>query len=88
MTQGAASVLGVDLSIEHRLAMGESGDPPDPRVRYRRSRLEGLELPTGKLSTSVIVRSALPMWRTLAGLLRSVSIPQPHGHIVFSIEHR
>ena len=43
MTQGAASVLGVDLS-ENMLARARA-ETADPRVRYLRADLEGLELP-------------------------------------------
>lgn len=83
--QGAASILGVDLS-ENMLARAKA-ETADPRVRYLRGDLESLELP--RESFDVAVSSlALHYVEDFAGLVGRVfrSLAQD-GDFVFSIEH-
>jgi SAM-dependent methyltransferase len=85
VTQGAASVLGVDLS-ENMLPRARA-ETADPRVRYRRADLEGLELPhqTFDLAySSLALHYVEDFGRLVGAVFRSLT---PHGHFVFSIEH-
>ena len=83
--QGAASVLGVDLS-ENMLSRARA-ETADPRVRYLRADLESLELPHEAFD-SPIARLRSTMWRTLPRLVGVVFWALvSRGHFVFSIEH-
>ncbi|MEJ8571032.1 class I SAM-dependent methyltransferase [Microbaculum marinum] len=83
--QGAAYVLGVDLS-ENMLSRARQATD-DPAVDYRRADLETLELPAASfdLAYSSLAFHYIPdlarLARTIRGSLR------PGGVLVFSIEH-
>ena len=82
MAQGAASVLGVDLS-ENMLARARA-ETADPAVRYVQADLETLDLP-GKLSTSPTARSPSIMCEDFGRLVGAVSRALVSGgHFVFS----
>ena len=85
MTQGAASVLGVDLS-ENMLARARA-DTTDPRVRYLRADLESLELPHEAFDVAYS-SLALHYVEDFSGLVGKVSHGLVSGgRFVFSIEH-
>jgi ubiquinone/menaquinone biosynthesis C-methylase UbiE len=83
--QGAASVLGLDLS-EKMLAQAKAVTP-DAGITYTRSNLEDLELP--EASTDLAYSSlALHYIDNLDRLLATVhQALVPGGQLVFSIEH-
>jgi SAM-dependent methyltransferase len=85
MTQGAASVLGVDLS-ENMLARAKA-ETADPRIRYLRADLESLELPHESFDvaySSLALHYVEDFRRLVRGVFQSLA---PRGHFVFSIEH-
>jgi ubiquinone/menaquinone biosynthesis C-methylase UbiE len=83
--QGAASVLGVDLS-ERMLAVARR-DYAHPRVRYERAALEALSLP--EASFDLVVSSlAVHYVEDYRGLLRRIaSWLDDGGVLVLSMEH-
>ena len=85
MTQGAASVLGVDLS-ENMLARARA-ETADPRVRYLRADLESLELPQEAFDvaySSLALHYVEDFGRLVGDVFRALV---SGGHFVFSIEH-
>jgi SAM-dependent methyltransferase len=85
MSQGAASVLGVDLS-ENMLARARA-ETANPRVQYLRADLENLELPQESFDVA-FSSLALHYVETLRRLVGAVFLSLvPGGHFVFSIEH-
>ena len=86
MSQGAASVLGVDLS-ENMLSRARA-ETADPRVRYLRADLESLELPQEAFDVAYSSLALHYVEDFAAARRRGVSAPSsPGGHFVFSIEH-
>jgi len=85
--QGAAQVLGIDLS-ERMLARAKAATA-DPAITYRRADLEHLDLPLPGASFDLAYSSlALHYIEDLAGLLARVhGALVPGGHLVFSVEH-
>ncbi len=85
MTQGAAGVLGVDLS-ENMLSRARA-ETVDPGVRYLRADLESLELPheTFDLAYSSLALHYLEDFRRLVGGVFRALVSG--GHFVFGIEH-
>jgi SAM-dependent methyltransferase len=83
--QGAAEVLGLDLSekmLGHAAAL-----TADPGIRYRRADLEELTLPEGGFDlafSSLALHYVQDVARLFATLHRSLL---PGGHFVFSTEH-
>ncbi len=85
MSQGAASVLGVDLS-ENMLTRARA-ETADHRVRYLRGDLENLDLPQEFFDVAVS-SLALHYVEDLRRLVGAVFLSLvPGGHFVFSIEH-
>jgi SAM-dependent methyltransferase len=85
MTQGAASVLGVDLS-ENMLARARA-ETADPRVRYLRADLESLDLPHEALDVAYS-SLALHYVENFGGIVGAVSQALVSGgHFIFSVEH-
>ncbi|HSV01350.1 MAG TPA: class I SAM-dependent methyltransferase [Roseiarcus sp.] len=84
-SQGAASVLGVDLS-ENMLARARA-ETADPRVRYLKADLESLELPreTFDLAVSSLALHYVEDFGRLVGAVSRALVSG--GHFVFSIEH-
>ena len=85
MSQGAASVLGVDLS-ENMLARARA-ETADPGVRYLRADLESLELPEEAFDlaySSLALHYVEDFGRLIGGVFRALV---SGGHFVFSIEH-
>jgi SAM-dependent methyltransferase len=84
-TQGAASVLGVDLS-ENMLSRARA-ETADPGVQYLRADLESLELPheTFDLAYSSLALHYVQDFRRLVGEVFRALVSG--GHFVFSIEH-
>jgi SAM-dependent methyltransferase len=84
-TQGAASVLGLDLS-ENMLARARAMTT-DPAITYRRADLEQLDLPESgfDLAYSGLVLHYLPDIRPLLRTVRRALVPG--GQFVFSVEH-
>jgi SAM-dependent methyltransferase len=83
--QGAAKVLGIDLS-ERMLAQGRSA-ARDPAITYSRADMEDLELPAGSFD---LVYSSLAFHyvESLIGLIARVHRSLvPGGSLVFSVEH-
>lgn len=83
--QGAAEVLGVDLSA--RMLARAAELTRDPAIVYRRADLDGLELPAGgfDLAFSSLALHYLERLDTLvAAVARALA---PGGHLVFSVEH-
>jgi ubiquinone/menaquinone biosynthesis C-methylase UbiE len=77
VTQGAASVLGVDLS-ENMLARARA-ETADPRVHYQRADLEGLELPQETFDvaySSLALHYVEDFGRLVGAVFRSLT---PHG---------
>ena len=85
MTQGAESVLGVDLS-ENMLARARA-QTADPAVRYLRADLESLELPheSFDVAYSSLALHYVEDFARLVGTVSGALVT--HGHFVFSIEH-
>jgi SAM-dependent methyltransferase len=85
MTQGAASVLGVDLS-ENMLSRARA-ETADPSVRYFRADLESLELSEEAFDlaySSLALHYVEDLERLVAVIVRALVFG---GHFVFSIEH-
>lgn len=83
--QGAATVLGIDVS-EKMLARARS-DTADTAIAYRRDDLETVELPRAAFDL-VFSSLALHYLENLERLLSGVSKALvPGGHLVFSAEH-
>ena len=85
MSQGAVSVLGVDLS-ENMLARARA-ETTDPRVRYLRADLEDIELPQESFEvaySSLALHYVEDLGRLVGSAFRSLVAA---GHFVFSIEH-
>jgi SAM-dependent methyltransferase len=83
--QGAASVLGLDLS-EKMIARARA-DTPDPRVEYRIADLDTLDLPAGAFDVAF---SALAFHYVadFSHLARAIFHGlAPGGHLIFTIEH-
>jgi SAM-dependent methyltransferase len=88
--QGAAAVLGVDLS-ERMLARATDwdgpGPPPDARIRYERQDLDRLTLPAGAFDlaySSLTLHYLDDLDRFLATVHAALA---PGGRFVFSAEH-
>lgn len=83
--QGAASVLGVDLS-ENMLSRARA-ETADPRVRYLRADLESLELPHDAFDVaySSLALHYVGDFQRLVGVVLCALVSR--GHFVFSIEH-
>lgn len=83
--QGAAAVLGVDLS-ENMLARARA-DTADPAIEYRRADLETLELPAAAfdLVYSSLAFHYLADFGRLACMLHRALVAG--GSLVFSVEH-
>jgi SAM-dependent methyltransferase len=85
MSQGGASVLGVDLS-ENMLARARA-ETADHRVHYRQADLESLELPRAAFDvafSSLALHYVEDFPRLVGQVFRSLV---ERGHFVFSIEH-
>jgi SAM-dependent methyltransferase len=85
MSQGAASVLGVDLS-ENMLSRARA-ETADPGVRYLRADLESLELPEETFDlaySSLTLHYVEDFGRLVGGVFQALV---SGGHFVFSIEH-
>ncbi len=85
MSQGAASVLGVDLS-ENMLSRARA-ETAHPGVRYLRADLESLELPDEAFDlaySSLALHYVEDFGALVDGVFRSLG---SGGHFVFSIEH-
>jgi SAM-dependent methyltransferase len=83
--QGAANVLGLDLS-ENMLARARSG-PSDAAIAYARADLEALDLPDAAFDLAYS-SLAFHYVADLAGLLAAVHRAlAPGGRLVFSVEH-
>lgn len=83
--QGAAGVLGVDLS-ENMLSRARA-ETADPGVRYLRADLESLELPAEAFDlaySSLALHYVEDFARLVGGVFRALV---PGGHFAFSIEH-
>jgi SAM-dependent methyltransferase len=85
MTQGAVSVLGVDLS-ENMLARARA-ETADFHVHYLKADLESFELPQDTFDvafSSLALHYVEDLPRLVGQVFRSLASP---GHFVFSIEH-
>jgi SAM-dependent methyltransferase len=85
MNQGAAGVLGVDLS-ENMLSRARA-ETADPGVRYLRADLESLELPEETFDlaySSLTLHYVEDFGRLVGGVFQALV---SGGHFVFSIEH-
>ncbi|HEY5204839.1 MAG TPA: class I SAM-dependent methyltransferase, partial [Roseiarcus sp.] len=85
MSQGAASVLGVDLS--KKMLLRARAETADPRVHYLRADLEGLELPQETFDaaySSLALHYVEDLQRLVCVVSRALV---SGGHFVFSIEH-
>jgi ubiquinone/menaquinone biosynthesis C-methylase UbiE len=85
MTEGAASVLGIDLS-ENMLSRARA-ETAALGVRYLRADLESLELPEEAFDlaySSLALHYVEDFGRLVDGVFRALG---PDGHFVFSIEH-
>jgi SAM-dependent methyltransferase len=85
MSQGAAGVLGVDLS-ENMLSRARA-ETADPGVRYLRADLESLELPEEAFDlafSSLALHYVEDFARLVGAVFRALV---SGGHFVFSIEH-
>ena len=83
--QGAAHVLGVDLS-ENMLARAKA-DTADPAVVYARADLETLDLPEGAFDfaySSLAFHYIVDFDRLIRTVFRALV---PGAHLVFTIEH-
>ena len=85
MTEGAVSVLGVDLS--EKMLSRARAETADPGVRYLRADLESLELPgaTFDLAYSSLALHYVEHFERLVGVVFQALVSG--GHFVFSIEH-
>jgi SAM-dependent methyltransferase len=83
--QGAAAVLGIDVS-EKMLARARAA-APDARITYLEADLEGAELPRAAFDLAYS-SLALHYVEDLGGLLAKVRRSlAPNGRLVFSVEH-
>jgi SAM-dependent methyltransferase len=85
MSQGAASVCGVDLS-ENMLARARA-ETADPRIRYLRADLESHELPHETFDvafSSLALHYVEDFGRIVGEVFQALAYG---GHFVFSIEH-
>jgi len=83
--QGAASILGIDVS-ENMLARA-AAMTEDAAITYRRADLETLELPAASFDLAYS-SLALHYVENIAGLVGRIhDTLVPGGHLVFSIEH-
>jgi SAM-dependent methyltransferase len=85
MTQGAVSVLGVDLS-ENMLARARA-ETADFHVHYLKADLESFELPQDTFDvafSSLALHYVEDFGRLVRGVFQFLASP---GHFVFSIEH-
>ena len=83
--QGAASVLGIDVS-ERMLARAKA-ETSDPAIRYRRADLEELALVPGDFDfaySSLALHYIEDLGKVLTTVHRALA---PGGHLIFSIEH-
>ncbi len=84
-TQGAAHVLGLDLS-ERMLARAQA-ETKDPGIAYVRTNLERLELPKGAFDlaySSLALHYVADFGRLVGVVFRAL---RPGGYFVFTIEH-
>lgn len=83
--QGAASVLGIDVS-EKMLARARD-QTPDPAIGYLRADMEHLDLPAGSFDLAYS-SLALHYVADLAGLIAAVHRALARaGQLIFSVEH-
>jgi len=83
--QGAASVLGLDLS--ERMLERAVRETTDPTVTYRRADLDAVDLGTGAFDlaySSLALHYLQDVGRVLAGVRRALA---PGGVLVASVEH-
>jgi SAM-dependent methyltransferase len=83
--QGAASVLGLDVS-QNMLARA-AADTDDPSITYRHADLDGAELPSEVFDlaySSLTLHYVLDLTRLIAEIARSL---RPGGVFVASVEH-
>lgn len=83
--EGAASVLGVDLS--RNMIARAKADTADPAIDYRIADLETLELPEGAfdLAYSALAFHYVKDFRRLMGMIHKALAA--NGDLVFTIEH-
>ncbi|RLP28477.1 class I SAM-dependent methyltransferase [Mesorhizobium sp. YM1C-6-2] len=83
--QGAASVLGIDLS--RNMIARARADTADPAIDYRIADLETLELPEGAfdLAYSALTFHYVKDFRRLIGMIHKALAAD--GDLVFTIEH-
>ena len=83
--QGAASVLGIDLSEKMLARAGELTS--DARITYQRAEIECLNLPgmTFDLVYSSLALHYIEDYRALCAIIRNLL--RPNGRFVFSVEH-
>ncbi len=83
--QGAASVLGIDLS-RNMIARAEA-DTDDPGIEYRTADIETLELPAQAfdLAYSALTFHYIADFARLVSMLHGALVPG--GDLVFTIEH-
>ena len=83
--QGAARVLGVDLSA--RMLAEAAARNGDGRIEYRQGDMEELELPEGSFDV-VLSSLAFHYVRAFPALVRNISgWLKPGGEFIFSVEH-
>ncbi len=83
--QGAASVLGIDVSA--RMLARATEETRDKRIAYRRADMEQLDLPSAAFDLAYS-SLAFHYIENLAGLLAAVHRALvPGGRLVFSVEH-
>jgi SAM-dependent methyltransferase len=83
--QGAADVLGIDLS--ENMLLRASAETADPGVRYLRADLESLELPEEAFDlafSSLALHYVEEFGRLVGEVFRALG---SGGHFVFSVEH-
>ncbi|HMD66761.1 MAG TPA: class I SAM-dependent methyltransferase [Stellaceae bacterium] len=83
--QGAAAVLGIDVS--EKMLMGASEATRDPVIAYTRADMERLELPPDSFDlvySSLALHYVEKLDRLMAIVYRSLI---PGGSLVFSVEH-
>ncbi|MBI4934762.1 MAG: class I SAM-dependent methyltransferase [Actinobacteria bacterium] len=83
--QGAASVLGIDVSTN--MLARATADTTDPDITYRQADLDGLELPASQFDvayTSLTLHYLADLDGLLATVRRALA---PGGVLVVSVEH-
>ncbi|MFJ2983534.1 MULTISPECIES: class I SAM-dependent methyltransferase [unclassified Pseudomonas] len=83
--QGAASVLGLDLS--QNMIERARRDTPDPAIEYRIADLDSLQLPAAAFDlaySALTFHYVEDFTRLVATLAQSLA---PDGHLVFTLEH-